>query len=141
MRFAIFFQQDALADATWKTAYLSVWTVTEPGTYLIAACLPVLRPLVRRVLGKTNSDPPSRRSGGISNLEGRIPSKYHNRSLQNKNMSNRRGSESTSDKIDLIGQNGRDHSKLELSNMEPAAFHPNYIAVTNEFNVEFHDRH
>ena len=141
VRFAIFFEQDALADATWKTAYLSVWTVTEPGTYLIAACLPVLRPLVRRVRGKTSSDPPSRRSGGISKLEGRIPtSKYHNRSLQNKSISNRRGSESTSDKIDLIGQNGRDQSRLELSNMEPAAYGTNHIAVTSEFNVEYHDR-
>jgi hypothetical protein len=45
----MFFASDALADPTWKSAFLNVWTVTEPGTYLIAACLPALRPMVASI--------------------------------------------------------------------------------------------
>ena len=45
VRFAEFFQSDALQDPTWKSSFLNVWTVTEPATYLIAACLPALRPI------------------------------------------------------------------------------------------------
>ena len=57
VRFAIFFNSDALEDPTWKSAYLNIWTIVEPGTYFMAACLPALRPILlvcARQLGLKN---------------------------------------------------------------------------------------
>ena len=58
LRFAIFFHSDALRDNTWTSVELCKWTDIEPGIYLIAACMPSLRPLcvdvwrgVRRACG------------------------------------------------------------------------------------------
>ena len=45
VRFTIFFQNEAFVDGTWKSVDLMTWTLIEPGIYLIAACLPNLRPL------------------------------------------------------------------------------------------------
>ena len=54
VRFAEFFQSDALEDPTWKSSFLNVWTVTEPATYLIAACLPALRPIFLSAMRRLN---------------------------------------------------------------------------------------
>ena len=63
VRFAIFFQSEALEDPTWKSAFLNVWTVVEPGTYLIAACLPALRPLMMTLVRRFGSALSSRSRG------------------------------------------------------------------------------
>lgn len=51
MRFTIFFNVSALLnDGTFISAELAVWSLVEPGIYLIASCLPTLRPLVLKLL-------------------------------------------------------------------------------------------
>ncbi|KAI9744936.1 MAG: hypothetical protein M1818_001862 [Claussenomyces sp. TS43310] len=48
IRFATFFRSDAVTDGSWECEDL-IWTLVEPGIYLIAACLVTLRPLVNKV--------------------------------------------------------------------------------------------
>ena len=47
LRFVTFFQTDLFSDPTYLVIETMTWTCVEPGVYLIAACLPSLRPLVR----------------------------------------------------------------------------------------------
>ncbi|KAF2475277.1 uncharacterized protein BDR25DRAFT_382215 [Lindgomyces ingoldianus] len=49
IRFAIFFDVSALKDGTFVSAELATWSLVEPGIYLLAACLPTLRPLVLKL--------------------------------------------------------------------------------------------
>ena len=51
-RFAAFFQRDPVGDPTWVSVELMMWTIIEVSVYLIAACLPTLRPLVVLVWDK-----------------------------------------------------------------------------------------
>jgi hypothetical protein len=46
MRFSSFFT-DAMMDPTFASPNLMIWTIIEPGMYLIAACLLRLRPLLQ----------------------------------------------------------------------------------------------
>ncbi|KAL9587326.1 MAG: hypothetical protein Q9203_003554 [Teloschistes exilis] len=46
VRLAIFSNSDAFKDNTWRSVTLVAWSIIEPSMYLIAACLPNLRPLV-----------------------------------------------------------------------------------------------
>ena len=48
-RFTTFFQNDAITDGTFASVDLMSWTIIEPGIYLLAACLPPLRPLLHRI--------------------------------------------------------------------------------------------
>jgi hypothetical protein len=51
IRFAEFFTLDIFTDSAWTSVNLRIWgNAVEPGTYLIAACLPSLRPLFRPLL-------------------------------------------------------------------------------------------
>lgn len=45
-----FFVHDPLADATWISVTFLIWSIVEPGVYLIAACLPCYRPLIKFIL-------------------------------------------------------------------------------------------
>ncbi|KAM0794239.1 hypothetical protein BDR22DRAFT_776243, partial [Usnea florida] len=45
-RFMAFFQNNAITDGTFASVDLMSWTIIEPGIYLVAACLPPLRPLI-----------------------------------------------------------------------------------------------
>jgi len=46
VRFTLFFDVKSLEDGTYSSAELAIWSLVEPGVYLIAACLPCLRPLM-----------------------------------------------------------------------------------------------
>ena len=48
LRFAIFFRNNAVQDGTWIATDLEIYTICEPGMYLVAACLPTYRPLAKR---------------------------------------------------------------------------------------------
>ena len=50
-RFYIFSQPDAFADVTWNSVELNIWTIVEPGMYLMAACFPTYRPLFSYLFG------------------------------------------------------------------------------------------
>lgn len=46
LRFVTFSNNNSFIDATWNAVELIIWTIAEPGIYLIAACLITLRPLL-----------------------------------------------------------------------------------------------
>ena len=48
-RLGTFFRNDASTDGTFASVELMSWTIIEPGIYLVAACLPALRPLIQRI--------------------------------------------------------------------------------------------
>ncbi|KAF2760780.1 hypothetical protein EJ05DRAFT_473390 [Pseudovirgaria hyperparasitica] len=54
VRFSYFFSIDVLTDGTYVTANLLVWTIVEPGVYLMAACLPAIRPLFLATVSQLN---------------------------------------------------------------------------------------
>ncbi|KAF2272731.1 uncharacterized protein EI97DRAFT_346459, partial [Westerdykella ornata] len=49
LRFVSFLNVDLFQDITYLCVTTTSWTVIEPGVYLIAATMPTLRPLVRRI--------------------------------------------------------------------------------------------
>lgn len=49
LRFVVFSNQDYYKDPPWYTVNLVIWTICEPGVYLIAACLLVYRPLLDKL--------------------------------------------------------------------------------------------
>ena len=54
VRFVIFFDVETLlSDGTFISADLITWSLVEPGMYLIAACLPTLRPLFRELRSRS----------------------------------------------------------------------------------------
>jgi hypothetical protein len=50
LRFAFFYNVPLAKDLSFHGARLVVWTTVEPGVYLIAACLPSLRPLFKSAI-------------------------------------------------------------------------------------------
>ncbi|MCJ1240744.1 hypothetical protein MMC14_008748 [Varicellaria rhodocarpa] len=55
IRFDAFFDVKALVDGTWASANLAIWSAVEPGVYLIAACLPNLRPLIWSIVARATT--------------------------------------------------------------------------------------
>ncbi|KAI0869645.1 hypothetical protein GGS24DRAFT_147074 [Hypoxylon argillaceum] len=47
-RFVVFLRRDTTVDPTYHAIEPLIWTICEPGVYLIAACLLVYRPLIER---------------------------------------------------------------------------------------------
>ncbi|KAJ5948951.1 hypothetical protein N7454_002258 [Penicillium verhagenii] len=48
LRFATFYNNNALEDNTWTSVQLLKWTDIEPGIYFLAACMPSFGPLLQR---------------------------------------------------------------------------------------------
>ncbi|KAI0164068.1 hypothetical protein GGR57DRAFT_274022 [Xylariaceae sp. FL1272] len=48
LRFISFYNTNSFSDATFNADELIIWTIAEPGIYLISACLLVLRPLLEK---------------------------------------------------------------------------------------------
>ncbi|KAI1357673.1 hypothetical protein F5Y08DRAFT_323759 [Xylaria arbuscula] len=73
LRFVAFYNRNSFLDSTYNAVELIIWTVTEPGVYLIAACLLVYRPLLDKlgisaiarklVSGRQNRGPPGPSDG------------------------------------------------------------------------------
>lgn len=51
-RCVAFFTNNPLTDGTWLSVTFLVWSVAEVGVYLIAACLPCYRPLLRLAINR-----------------------------------------------------------------------------------------
>lgn len=49
LRFIAFYNKSSFSDPTYNGVELIIWTVCEPGVYLIAACLLVYRPLLDKL--------------------------------------------------------------------------------------------
>ncbi|KAN0072205.1 hypothetical protein V8E54_009934 [Elaphomyces granulatus] len=49
-RFSLFLSTDAFTDRTWTTVSLEVSSVVESGMYLAAACLPLMRPVIGKLI-------------------------------------------------------------------------------------------
>ncbi|KAJ6021167.1 hypothetical protein N7540_006671 [Penicillium herquei] len=52
-RTVTFFKHDPVVDPTWIAVTFLIWSIVEPGVYLIAACLPCYRPLIKFVLERS----------------------------------------------------------------------------------------
>lgn len=50
VRLSILFQTNAMTDTGVTAIAWTIWTLTEPANYVIAACLPTLRPVLTRIL-------------------------------------------------------------------------------------------
>lgn len=63
LRFVSFSSNKSFIDPTWHAVELIIWTIAEPGIYLIAACLMTYRPLIdglgSKSRGTTAQKPPS----------------------------------------------------------------------------------
>ncbi|KAI1192401.1 hypothetical protein F5X97DRAFT_340602 [Nemania serpens] len=66
VRLSVTFRVTTLEDGTWDSADIALWSLIEAGLYLIAACLPVLRPLYLSIL---------RRIASIAPISMRTPTK------------------------------------------------------------------
>ena len=49
-RLAILFQTDPTRDTKTTAIDQTIWTINEPANYIIAACLPTLRPIFVRII-------------------------------------------------------------------------------------------
>lgn len=47
LRFQTFRNTDSFTDSTYHAVELVIWTIAEPGIYLISACMLVYRPVLR----------------------------------------------------------------------------------------------
>lgn len=54
IRFVGFFNTNAVTDQTWAAMDLTIWTIIETGMYLMAACFPTYRPLVKFIASRRN---------------------------------------------------------------------------------------
>lgn len=52
VRFVTFSNNNSFIDATWNAVDLIIWTIAEPGIYLVAACLMTYRPLLDKLSTK-----------------------------------------------------------------------------------------
>ena len=75
IRFIEFYITNAEIDKTWNASTLVIWAIIEGGIYLIAACLPTYRPLLkwcsRKVRGGEDTTKDSTINYGSSNISGR----------------------------------------------------------------------
>ncbi|KAF2466939.1 uncharacterized protein BDR25DRAFT_292634 [Lindgomyces ingoldianus] len=55
LRFVSILQVNYLEDVTYLCVQTTIWTVIEPGAYFVAATMPTLRPLVRRIFAELDS--------------------------------------------------------------------------------------
>ncbi|KUJ13242.1 uncharacterized protein LY89DRAFT_672467 [Mollisia scopiformis] len=62
LRLVIFITIDVFQDITWLSIDIMTYTTAEPGVYLIAACLPSLRPLFKGIFKSKNFSIQSLRS-------------------------------------------------------------------------------
>jgi hypothetical protein len=69
IRFVIFRSVNSQTDGNWEAARLGCISIAESGVYLIAACLPVYRSLLRVVKKKERTGTP-RATYGSKNLAG-----------------------------------------------------------------------
>ena len=79
IRMTIFFNLNAFSDNTWASIQLMSWTIAEPGTILICACMPALWPMFLRYVPGLGS-----RLAGSSNKSGNL-SGTNDSKLRNKN--------------------------------------------------------
>jgi hypothetical protein len=54
LRFVCFLQSDVYKDITYLGVSTTCWTIIEPGVYFMAATIPMLRHLIRRIFRRAN---------------------------------------------------------------------------------------
>lgn len=122
VRFYAFYTTDAGSDRTWVAVDLVIWTLAETSIYLIAACLPLYRPLVRRVwrkLGLATVNDSTGQSGGTA-VRGTLDHRDHNRFKRMKS--------NLDDDSDAIGL-------VELGGGPPPHMPKDQIMVDRRFSV------
>ena len=92
-RSAFLFQSSTRLDTTWESAFSYLnWTMIEPGMYLLAACLPCYRPLVRRIYELI--DRRSHSKGSTNDVEAEAVGKAPRRPIERPASSDTSGSRS-----------------------------------------------
>lgn len=104
MRFVTFSNNNSFIDATWNAVELIIWTIAEPGIYLIAACLITLRPLLDKYGPKVWPHATKAHSNGTAGSSGVIRSKQSS-TTQNK-MASRMPAHLSGDNFMMSGERG-----------------------------------
>lgn len=122
------FNYGKTGDFLWDSANITIWTVTECNTGIIASCLPCLKPLFRRVLEKSYLASHSQRSKNNTHSlrtfpQGTVPGSKNRKSLASMNI------KSTS----MAMQRGE---LEENSSEENILFHGNAITKTVAVTVD-----
>ena len=133
VRTNLFLNTNAFSDPTWASVTLISWTTAEPGIVLIAACLPILRPLIVKffnigVLGKTDQAS-GYNSGGLGDKNSQVLSPGMRPSQRNSEF--RRIDDSTSLK-NHISRTSRPSFSGAWPDPESDAVPLNSIGVTHE---------
>lgn len=146
VRLVMFSRNNAFNDQTWRSVTLMTWTDVEASIYLIAACLPSLRPLARslahqRIFGKhywsnqknlTSEERARSESSARANLSGRDG--FRRLGGEHGNISEaERGEHSV--QASLSGDITRDEG-LELAQLTTEG----QIRVTNDVQVEYESK-
>ncbi|KAI1500660.1 hypothetical protein F5X99DRAFT_232076 [Biscogniauxia marginata] len=66
LRFAAFANTSSFTDATYNAVELIIWTVAEPGIYLVSACIVMYRPLLEKFHICSLSGGSARSTGGLA---------------------------------------------------------------------------
>lgn len=82
LRFVTFANNNSFVDATYAAVELCIWTIAEPGTYLISACLLTYRPL----LDKFHLSGSSRNASKIRTGPGRSMATGMNSTVENRRL-------------------------------------------------------
>ena len=135
VRTNLFLNTNAFSDPTWASVTLISWTTAEPGIVLIAACLPVLRPLVIKffnigVFGKT-AQAGSYNTDGLANKESQILSPGLRQPRRNSESGFRRINDAPSLKSH-VSRTGRPSFSGTWPDPENDAVPLNMIGVTHE---------
>lgn len=100
-------------DFLWDSANLTIWTVTECNTGIVAACLPCLKPLFKRILEKSSWAYGSNKSDNKTNnypLHSCGPRQTHGSLYQYSATTSHVTTKSLGNKIDGIGKNSSEES-------------------------------
>ncbi|POS74215.1 integral membrane protein [Diaporthe helianthi] len=106
LRFVTFSNNNSFIDATWNAVELIIWTIAEPGIYLIAACLITLRPLLDKYGPKVWPQTSKAQSRGTGATSWVIRSKLSSSTPQNKVAGSRMPSHLSGDNFMASGERG-----------------------------------
>ncbi|KAI9930825.1 hypothetical protein ASPWEDRAFT_50950 [Aspergillus wentii DTO 134E9] len=136
VRFIEFYITDSGGDVTWNASNLEIWATIEGGIYMIAACLPTYRPLLRYISRRARGESQeastgkyyaggSAAFGGTAKSDNRVQGPLKRVSLKYSQMNDSMDEEE--DAVRLVNMR---HQRSERSDIAPGT-----IVVDQEFTV------